>query len=181
PRPTEVEPFVSKMGNRMDYSIALDDCPPAPAHIKNPSKWAVDHGKMSVGWMKASGWDEEGIPTAFIVDGDGKIAWIGDPEGLDKPLSKIVAGDWGLPAEAAHYREHTELRIKSRMVQKRLNDRLKKKDWQAAVQICDEMLALDPVGSAHIAGCKFQTLLTEIKDTDKAYAFGHMAVERIAR
>ncbi len=33
-----------------------------------------------------------GIPQVFVVDGAGKIAWIGDPWGLDESLARVVAG-----------------------------------------------------------------------------------------
>ena len=65
--PSKVEPFVKEMGDKMDYSVALDDVPKAG----EPSE-----GKMALGWMKAA--EEDGIPTAFVVK-DGKVAWIGHP------------------------------------------------------------------------------------------------------
>jgi thiol-disulfide isomerase/thioredoxin len=33
-----------------------------------------------------------GIPHVFVVDGAGKIAWIGHPWDLDEPLARVVAG-----------------------------------------------------------------------------------------
>jgi len=52
--------FVTKQGDKMDYRVAFD------------SKRA-----MSKGWMEAAG--QTGIPTAFVVGADGKIAHIGHP------------------------------------------------------------------------------------------------------
>ena len=53
---------------------------------------------MAKNWMTAAG--QEGIPTAFIVNKEGKIAWIGHPMEMDKPLEKIVAGTWDLKERA---------------------------------------------------------------------------------
>jgi thiol-disulfide isomerase/thioredoxin len=47
---------------------------------------------MAETWMRAAG--RNGIPSAFIVDQQGQIAWMGHPMGMDEPLAQIVAGEW---------------------------------------------------------------------------------------
>jgi thiol-disulfide isomerase/thioredoxin len=67
------KPFVDKMGAKMDYTVAVDD-----------------NRKTTDGYLKAYG--VNGIPHAFIVDRDGRIAWHGHPmSGLDKELEKLAA------------------------------------------------------------------------------------------
>ena len=83
-----VKPFVDEMGDKMDYSIALDNV---------PGGGDPNDGAMAKSWMKAA--EEHGIPTAFVVH-DGKIAWIGHPMELDKPLAKILVGEWDPSAQA---------------------------------------------------------------------------------
>ena len=85
----KVEPFVKEQGDKMAYTVAMDDVPKGEEG---------DKGKMYAAWMKAAG--EQGIPCAFVVKG-GKIAWIGHPMELDKPLEKILSGDWNLDAAAS--------------------------------------------------------------------------------
>jgi len=68
-----VEEFVEKQGERMSYTVAVED-----------------GSSMSDNWMKPAG--QNGIPAAFIVDGNSKIAWIGHPGQIDKPLKEIVDG-----------------------------------------------------------------------------------------
>jgi len=80
---TKVNAFVKGMGAKMDYSVAIDDKP--------------EKGTMASGWMEASG--SNGIPTAFIVDQQGKVAWIGHPMSMEEPLAKIIAGKWDVAAE----------------------------------------------------------------------------------
>lgn len=41
-----------------------------------------------IDYMDASG--QMGIPTSFLVDGEGKIAWIGHPDGMHAPLSRML-------------------------------------------------------------------------------------------
>lgn len=60
----KVETFVKEKGDQMDYRIAFDS-----------------DREMGADWMKAAGVGV--IPTAFVVDRAGKIAWIGNPLGND--------------------------------------------------------------------------------------------------
>ena len=76
----EVRPFVEKMGAKMDYAVALDD-----------------DRKTSKDYMQA--YQQNGIPTAFVVDQEGRIAWVGHPMGgLDKAIEQIVAKTYDLAA-----------------------------------------------------------------------------------
>lgn len=69
-----VKPFVRKMGEKMEYTVALD---------KNQ--------KTSAAYMRAFGVNS--IPHAFIVDKTGSIVWHGHPmSGLDKAIGDVLAG-----------------------------------------------------------------------------------------
>lgn len=70
--------FVDSMGSRMGYNVVTE--------IKNQT---VND------WLMAA--DEgDGIPNTFIVNGDGKIAWIGHPFNIDSVLQKVVNGTWDI-------------------------------------------------------------------------------------
>lgn len=56
----KVEKFVADQGAAMDYTVAYDA-----------------KGTMGKDWLRAAG--QSGIPCAFVVDGDSKITWIGNP------------------------------------------------------------------------------------------------------
>lgn len=56
----EVEPFVRKQNENMEYTVAVDV-----------------QGETTRAYMEAAG--QKGIPCAFIVDRSGAIAWIGHP------------------------------------------------------------------------------------------------------
>lgn len=73
--PDTVKPFVEKMGDEMEYTVAIDT-----------------DSKANTGYMEAYG--QNGIPTAFVVDGDGKVAWVGHPMGgLDAALATLTGTD----------------------------------------------------------------------------------------
>ena len=81
----KVKPFVEEMGDKMAYRVAIDSV---------PDKEKGSEGAMAKTWMTAAG--QDGIPSAFIVNKEGKIAWIGHPMEMDKPLEKMLAGNWDL-------------------------------------------------------------------------------------
>ena len=71
-RLAKLEQFVRTRGEQMGYAVAFDG--------------DRDMGKA---WMEAAG--QSGIPCAFVVGHDGKIASIGHPGLLDGALAKAVA------------------------------------------------------------------------------------------
>lgn len=125
----EVVPFVKEMGDKMDYVIAVDD-----------------EQKTAVNYMAA--FDQDGIPTAFIVDKAGRIVWYGSPFGeMDEILAKVVAGEFDLAAYKAG-REKLEKYVRD--VNAYLNQTLEdsysqtaKEDGAEFVQSCDNVRVLD--------------------------------------
>jgi len=176
-----VEPFVQKQGERMAYSIAVDDVPAAPADCDNVSLWSAEHGAVSTAWMAASGWKEDGIPTAFVVDGKTRVAWIGGPQELDAPLAAIVDGSWDLTRESAAYLARQQITLRAQPLQARLRQAEQHRNWSEAVRCMDELMALDGPRFADLAGGKFQTLLLELKRPDEAYAFARAALTGVAK
>ena len=106
--PSRVAPFVTQRdendveGDEMAYRVAMDKVPPLPEGVEEGSREAranASQGAMARTWMQAAG--RNGIPSVFIVDREGKIAWIGHPfDGMDEALAAIVAGEYDLEAAA---------------------------------------------------------------------------------
>ena len=88
----KVKPFVDKMGDKMQYVVATDDA-----------------RKTSTAYMEAFG--ERGIPHAFVVDKQGRIAWHGHPmAGLDEALEDIVAGRYDIESAKRSLRAEKSMR-----------------------------------------------------------------------
>jgi len=83
--------FVAKQGDAMGYRIAYDG-----------------DRDMSTAWMKAA--KQDTIPTAFIVNGEGKVAWIGTPFEIDEPLAAIASGKWDITKAAGEAKKKDEAR-----------------------------------------------------------------------
>jgi thiol-disulfide isomerase/thioredoxin len=166
PDPAEVEPFVKKMGEKMPYAIATDIVAQGAD---------ANTGKMAVGWMNAAG--QRGIPAVFIVDGGGKVAWIGHPSEMDEPLEEIVKGTWDLAAYTKTHQNKMEIAAKAAPIEERLFAAAGEQKWEEAIAACDELFALDPDEYGQVAVFKFQMLLQRVGDTKKAYAYAREVIE----
>jgi thiol-disulfide isomerase/thioredoxin len=99
--PAMARPFVEtgKGADRTDYTIAVEE----KIEGEDPSRT----GQMAKTWMKAAG--RNGIPSAFLINQDGYIAWMGHPMNIDEPLEKVVAKEWDLQEAASLHVERARL------------------------------------------------------------------------
>jgi len=58
-------------------------------------------GKTSLAYIRAALLD--GVPLAFVVDGRGRVAWIGDPSALPPVVEPVAAGTWDLSDARRRY------------------------------------------------------------------------------
>ena len=144
--PRKVQSFVSEMGDKMDYRVALD---------KIPEGGDAKDALMAKHWLSAA--EEYGIPTAFVIH-DKKIAWIGHPMELQKPLEKIIAGDWDL-AEATNKRlVEKALERKIAAAREEIFTAYRAKDYAAAIAAIDDAAKDDPEISEEFAAIKYAAL-----------------------
>jgi thiol-disulfide isomerase/thioredoxin len=148
-----VAQFVKRMGKKMDYNVGVD----GPA------------GTMGARWMEAAG--QEGIPTAFVVGRDGKIAWIGHPmDGLDEVVGKVVAGTFDVKAELAR-KAKVEAEQRERIkLMKPLVDAYEAKDWKTIVTESDRIMKANPSMRDSLSGIRFEALVHLDDPTVYAYA-----------
>lgn len=114
---SKVEPFLAKMGDKMTYRVALDD------------KTANERGAMADAWMKAAG--QNGIPTAFVINKSGVIAWIGHPMALkEETIEAVLADTFDIRKAAADFERTQAVQGLSQGVYQALG----KKDWDGALE-----------------------------------------------
>ncbi len=145
-----VETMVKGKGPGMGYTVAWDDA-----------------GKTYGAWMTAAG--QGGIPTSFVVDGNGKIAYIGHPMTLDLVLARMAAGTWDPakgPAEVGA--------ICARA------DEILKMDRKMALDALSGLEKEHPQVAAYVASRKFRLLLLAGK-SEEASALGTRLVEKSAK
>jgi thiol-disulfide isomerase/thioredoxin len=78
----QVEKMVADKGDGMGYTVAWDR-----------------ERTTNRAFMEAA--EQNGIPCSFVVDKQGKVAYIGLPMFLDEPLAEIVEGTWDLAKDPA--------------------------------------------------------------------------------
>lgn len=71
----QVETVVKEKGDAMAYSVAWDK-----------------ESETNTAYMKAA--NQRGIPTSFVVDQTGTLAWIGHPMFLEFVLDPLLGGKW---------------------------------------------------------------------------------------
>lgn len=119
--------FVGHAGDVMDYTVAMDTA----------------EDETSKAWLTAAG--QNGIPASFVVDGKGKILWIGHPQvGLEEVVELAVLGK--LDVETGQ-RVKTEVRAKFNefyALNKAYADAVKVGDYKAAYEAGDKAAKLIP-------------------------------------
>jgi len=157
-----VKPFVDEMGDKMAYRVAMDSV---------PKDAAGNDGAMAKSWMQAA--SQDGIPAAFIINKEGKIAWIGHPGSMDEPLEKIASGSWDLKTAAEEFRKATENQKKLMKLQVKFGEAMRSNDPKQMVDAVDEIIAVMPALEANfrqISGKKL-TALIKLDEQDKALEY----------
>ena len=164
---TNVGAFMSGEGDypagdwMMQYTVAIE----APIEAKDSRRG----GQMTEQWLRASGRSE--IPTAFIVDRNGDIAWIGHPSWptgeLEDYLDHVVNGTLteqrrGVLEE--HWSYVGEL-------SKRVGALAKAGDFEGALEAMDELESLNPRSRRDLARARFEILLMGMDEPQRAYEF----------
>jgi thiol-disulfide isomerase/thioredoxin/Tfp pilus assembly protein PilF len=138
----KVAKFVETMGPKMAYNVALDSTDKA----------------MATNWMTAAG--ENGIPSAFVVGKDGKIAWVGHPMGdLDSVLQQVVAGTYDVAAAAAKREKEKAGEERLVALQRKIGALVQGQKYAEAVAELDKVIAEDPSSADQFEGAKFNLLL----------------------
>ncbi len=145
----KVPQFVKDFGDKMDYHVATE----------GPDTFMANH------WMEAAG--ERGIPAAFLVNGDGKIAWIGHPmSGLDESIGSLLDSKLDMvklrsERDSAKAVEAEQMKTQIAMQKKTAPIRvaLKAKDYPAALAAIDQAVAADPKMEENLAAVKVRVLV----------------------
>ena len=126
-----VAPFVKKMGDKMTYRVALDD------------KSSGKPGKMAETWMAAAG--RNGIPSAFLVDKKGVVAWIGHPMELkEATLVAVLDGKFDVQKAAAAYDKEQKNQAALQSAWRATEKAIHEKNWDEAQTQLDETAKLLP-------------------------------------
>jgi thiol-disulfide isomerase/thioredoxin len=148
----KVEKFVEEFGPKMEYTVAIDG----------------KEATMATTWMEAAGLN--GIPSAFIVNQEGIVAWIGHPmAGLDRALEGVVAGTFDVAAEKERVAKEKAAE-EARMAEMRpIMELLQQEKYREAVAAMDEAFAKNQDLERALGFTKFMTMT----EYDEAAAYGY--------
>ncbi|RPG19661.1 MAG: hypothetical protein CBB69_004905 [Phycisphaera sp. TMED9] len=125
---------------------------------------AVDRdGATSNAFMKAA--KRNGIPCAFVVDGEGKVAWIGHPMSMDEPLKKIVAGKWDRDKFRDDYEKSQQAARMMTEIRRTMRNASRSGDYREAMKVLDAAIAELP-DDANLQMMKFQTMIGPMNDPE---------------
>jgi thiol-disulfide isomerase/thioredoxin len=151
----KVKPFVEQMGDKIDYRIGWDD---AEAR-------------------------QEGIPTAFVVSEEGRIAWIGNPlfpEGkMDGVIDALVEKKFDMEGAVAGAKRDAANAKKADELLREIQSLWEADKKREAMEKLDEVVALDGEKFGDLAVQKFGALLVELKDSEAGYAYAKKLEEGI--
>jgi hypothetical protein len=127
-----VKAFVAERGRQIRYRIAIEE--PLAGRPGKKGGWMTQH------WLDAS--YQLGIPTAFIVERAGRIAWIGHghPFNFEEPLAAILNETLDLHAKAQAYRDMLiKEKVRERFrLEEEIGNAFAANDTAAAVKLVDE-------------------------------------------
>lgn len=153
--------FVEARGDDMSYTIAED----------------VD-GKLAAAFMEAT--NSQGIPTAMVIDREGRLAWIGHPmSGMDPVVERLVAGTFDVKEEAERANQQKELQAKAAVVIEQFRDAQANSNWDALIEAADKLLAIDSERFGQAALAKYYVTLVEKREPEKAAEYGRSLVTGI--
>lgn len=157
---TKVGNFVKNLGDGMDYTVATD----------------TREGVMNETWMKAAGLG--GIPTSFVIDQQGKIAWIGHPMGLKDVVEMVLHGQFDEEAKIKMRTASAERNKQTKMLQDQMAEAKKSGDRAKALELADQLIERSIMNKSVAIIAKYDLLREE--NTTKAVKCGEEVIEKFA-
>ena len=155
---TAVTKFVKNMGAKMDYNIGMDG----------------KDGVMGKTWVEAAG--EEGIPTAFIIGKDARLAWIGHPMiGMDDVLMQVLEDRFDSKAFAQKRLQEREEAGKMQTLFGPVNSLAQQGKTKEALDQPNKVLAENPQYEKRVAFFKYRLMLEA--DESAAYPYARKLAE----
>ncbi|MEK6700998.1 MAG: redoxin domain-containing protein [Planctomycetota bacterium] len=148
----KVSKFVETQGDRMKYTVAYDG----------------ESKTMDTAYMAAAG--KNGIPCAFIVNGDGKIAYIGHPgqAAFEDTIQQIVDGKFDMKSAAEKASKSAENEQKTAAINKKIGELVRADKWDEAFVEMDKLVAIDPEMVVQVGMTKFNHYM-DVKKSTEAY------------
>lgn len=143
----DVRPFVQKQGEAMAYTVGVDD--------------AYQTGKA---YLDAT--NQRGIPSAYVIDKNGRLAWFGHPANNMEGVAELVLKGKFDPEK------YEDPQKKLAELDARLRAAMAKKDLEEGERVFAEFKKLRPELAARFDAGRFVFMYSSVGDKAKAVALG---------
>lgn len=157
--------FVKSMGGKMTYRVTVDD--PAGG------------GFMATNWLAAAG--QNGIPCAFVVSKQGKIAYIGHPMSLKESQLESLLAEPSTKAPAAAASAPSVLSAKAAELAARANAQIIAGKLDEAEATIAELQPVLTANFTYVGGLLELKLLLARKQADDAVQLSAMLCDDFAK
>ncbi|MBL8761579.1 MAG: hypothetical protein JNL50_09785 [Phycisphaerae bacterium] len=130
-------------------------------------------------WVAAAGLTS--IPAAFIVDRQGKVAWIGNPlwppGEMDDALDQVTKGQFGAGERRATREKWEAVLRELRGLDQTLVSARNTGRHDIAIGALERLGAIDRLSRGYYTLAKFEIVLLELRDAPRAFAIARDALE----
>jgi thiol-disulfide isomerase/thioredoxin len=145
---SRVRDYVRTREDRIAYDIAWDET-----------------GVFERAWMRAA--RQVSIPTVFLVDDAGKVAWVGHPMmGMDEALAQLLAGTFDKDAAFDRLQRTRDAHAGGMKDATRLQIATREERWDDAIAIAGDIFDRDPQMFASSGVTKARLMLTRGKASE---------------
>jgi tetratricopeptide (TPR) repeat protein len=135
--------------------VALDD------------KSGDDDGAMAMHWIKAA--KQNDIPVAFVINKEGRVVWIGQPNSLTETfLEKVLADRLDMAQAIAEFEQNEKKKAQLSQLPGKIIKGIRNRNWNDAETALAELEKLAPERQGAVGTFRFQILLGR-KDYAAAY------------
>ena len=149
-----VTEFVAARDGEMAYRVAFDDL-----------------DRTSTSYMQAAG--QNGIPCAFVIDKQGRVAWIGHPAdpAFEGTIEAIIRDEFDPEAAVRERKLADERRARLEAAQRELHDAWNTGETETAFALADEIVGTDPQLMSSWAWWKFESLMVGVGEPARGQAY----------
>ena len=122
----------------------------------------------------------ENIPLVVAINDEGLIVWHGPPTNLQMVANPLSGGSWNHTRYLENAKNQTWRKNNAiRLIRARRNARVSG-DWDQVMAMFDRIIEADPKNPTYTID-RFECLLVDMKQPERAYAYGRSIAERFPR
>jgi len=123
-----VKKLVKKQGPKIGFTIAWD--------VPTTTKYlGIFRGQTSAALMKATRLDS--LPSAVLIDTEGRVAEVGDPAEMDETIRRVIAGAWDLKESRSRFEKLQNAKEQVKLFSKLLSENKNAEALAVARKVAD--------------------------------------------